>query len=282
MNKTLNRIVSIVGLAIFLIIAVYFKINHEFSFSPRANRNMDIVLSVVITLLFLRLILESISAWYSIHKIVNKDVQKDNILVGLSNLFTIVSSIVIILGFFSVLGLKPSQVFTSLSIVAAAIAVVAKEFFAELIIGVTNGFTNKIDIDDFIKVGNVYGTIEDLGLQKVTLVNSDGKKIYISNIKFHNEDVVNFTKMDEKRMTLDFQLSQTNVESIAALEKALNEELALLPDLVDPTYHELRVTNITKESVDYRFKYMLNEIDIVKHQMVNSRLLKKIFSIIEK
>lgn len=282
MNKTLRRIVSIISISIMLFIAIYFKMNYDFNFSSKANRNVDIGLSVIITLLFLRLILEALSAWYSLHKIVKKEAQKDNILVGLSNLFTIISSIVIILGFFSILGLKPSQVFTSLSIVAAAIAVVAKEFFSELIIGVMNGFSNKIDINDFIKVGNIYGTIEDIGLQKVTLVNSDGKKIYMSNIKFHNEDVVNYTKMDEKRMTLDFQLSQTNIHSIHILEKALSEELSIMPDLVDITYYELKVMNITRESVDFRFKYMLNEIDIVKHQMVNSRLLKKIFTVIEK
>jgi MscS family membrane protein len=278
----LRRILRIIGLLLIFGLSVNLKINHDFHFSAKTNRNLDIALSIIIALVFLRLILEFISAYYSLNKRVTKSKQKDNILVGLSNLFTILSSVIIVLGLLSIFGLNPSQVFTSLSIVAAAIAVIAKEFFSELLIGVINGFSNKFEVGDYIKSGMVHGLIEDIGLQKVTLINSDGKKIFIPNIKFHNEELVNYTKMDDQYMTLDFQLSHLESPDFSLIEKVLADSLLDLSSFVDTNFYELKVKLITKESIDFRLKYILKEIDMTNHQYVNSILLREIYKTIRK
>jgi small-conductance mechanosensitive channel len=276
----LSRILKIILLLAILCLATYLKINHEFTFSNKTNRNLDIGISIIMALVFLRLILELFSAWYSLNKRITKSDQRDNILVGLSNLFTILSTIIILLGLLSIFGLNPSQVFTSLSIVAAAIAVIAKEFFAELVIGVVNGFSNKVDVGDYIKSGIYNGVIEDIGLQKVTIINSDGKKIYLPNIKFHSEELINYTKMDSSFMTLDFQLSNEGID-FTRLEQTLIHALKKLDSFVDPSYHELKVKQITKESVDFKFKYILREVDMPNHNYVNGVLTKEIFSLLQ-
>jgi hypothetical protein len=92
---------------------------------------MHTLLSISILLLLFRIIIDSIALWYKIDRKHGSGKLRDNLIVGLSNLFSIISVIAIILGMLSIFGLNPNEVFTSLSIVAAALAIISKDFIAE-------------------------------------------------------------------------------------------------------------------------------------------------------
>jgi small-conductance mechanosensitive channel len=207
---------------------------------------------------------------------------KDNLIVGLSNLFTIISIICLLLGILSILGLDLKEVFTSLSIFAAAIAIIFKEFISEVLIGVINGFSSKIEIDDYVEYNGVKSKIIDIGLQKITVLNDEDDIIYIPNTKFYNSEVINFTKRDLIKMSVDFQIETNKLDSVDHLERILIQSCqSMIPHIVPNTFL-LKIKNISKDYIDFAFQYTLKEAKRDVHKEMKKLVLRTVASYITK
>ncbi len=251
---------------------------YDLKLSAKFNRNIDIALSTISILLVFKLIIDFIALWYQIRKKIGKEKFQESIIVGLGNLYTIISPIIIGLGLLSILGLNPGEVFTSLSIVAAALAVVSKEFVGELFIGIMNGFSNKIDIGDYIRVDDEYGSVVDIGLQKVTLETDDHKIIYIPNLKYHNADVINFTKSSDGLMSVRFQLDVKNARTINEIEQLAKSVLVENNQLVDNDFLKVEINRLYKEYTEISIHYRLNYVNQEDHAKIKKAILAKLYN----
>ena len=235
---------------------------------------------MAILLLLFRIIIDITALWYRIDKKHGSGLMRDNLIVGLSNLFTIFSVIAIILGLLSIFGLNPNEVFTSLSIFAAALAIISKDFIAEMIIGLYNGFSTKIELDDYIKIGELRGKIIDIGLQKVTLMNDDDDIIFIPNLRFYNSDVINYTKRDIRRMSVEFNVDPRYIGQGTAIEKALAQTLDEFKDYLEPNSHELKIMDIEKENIGLKFQYTLKSVSRDIQRQIRKKLMKRMLDLI--
>ncbi|MBK8698925.1 MAG: mechanosensitive ion channel [Saprospiraceae bacterium] len=259
-----------------LALAIYWRFFYDIEVSTGKLRILNTLLSVFIMLLLFRIIIDLIALWYKIDRKHGSGRLRDNLIVGLSNLFSIFSGIAISLGMLSVFGLNPTEVFTSLSIVAAALAIISKDFIAEIIVGLFNGFSTKIELDDYIKVGDQKGKIIDIGLQKVTLMNDDDDIIYIPNLRFYYADIINYTKRDIRRMNVEFHVDPRYLEKLSMLEKSLSDTLKEFEDFLDMDTHELKVVNIQRESVELKFQYTLKSVSRDIQRQIRKKIMKKV------
>ena len=271
----MTRLIKILLMAGMLALAFYWRFFHDFHEVTTKLRIINTLLSISILLLLFRIIIDVIALWYKIDRKHGSGKLRDNLIVGLSNLFSIISVIAIILGLLSIFGLNPNEVFTSLSIVAAALAIISKDFIAEIIVGLFNGFSTKIELDDYIKVGDQKGKIIDIGLQKVTLMNDDDDIIYIPNLKFYNADIINYTKRDLRRMTVEFQVDPRYMESLQKIETALAETLSQYKDYLEMGSHELKVANIDRDHVELKFQYTLKSVSRDIQREIRKKLMRK-------
>lgn len=278
--KISSRIVRIIILLIGLSASVYFRFFHDFIQPPAKLKIIYILLALVALLILFKVIIEVMALWYRIDKKHGSGRLRDNLIVGLSNLFTIFSVIAIVLGILAIFGLRPSEVFTSLSIVAAALAIISKDFITEIIIGILNGFSSKIELDDYIKVGNQKGKIIDIGLQKVALLSDDEDIIYIPNAKFYNEDIINYTKRDIRQTSIEFHIDPKHITNLTELEKNLCETLYLFEAEIEPNSHELKVINIDKENIELKFQYTLKFLSQESQRKIRKSLMRKLLDTI--
>jgi MscS family membrane protein len=278
--RTYSRVLRILFLLVFLAISIYFRFVYDFSLPAGKLKISYILLSIIIMLLLFKVIIELLALWYKLDKKLGSGRMRDNIIVGLSNFFTIFSVVAIILGILAVFGLKPSQVFTSLSIVAAALAIISKEFISEIIIGIVNGFSNKIELDDYVKVGNHKGKIIDIGLQKVTLLSDDDDVIYIPNLKFYNEEIINYTKQDMQHTSIEFNIDPKHLVGYKELEAKLFDSIAEFKDEVDLNGCELKVIKVDKENIELKFEYKLLTHSGEKLQKIRKNLLRNVLDTI--
>jgi small-conductance mechanosensitive channel len=274
-----SRIFKILFLLALLSVCIYFRFVYQFGLKANSERIIFILLSMSILLLAFRVIIDVLVVWYKIDKKHGSGRLRDNLIVGLSNLFTIFSVIALAFGLLAIFGLKPSEVFTSLSIFAAAIALISKDFIAEIIVGIYNGFSTKIELDDYVKVGEQKGKIIDLGLQKVTLLSDDDDVIYIPNLKFYNEDIINYTKRDIRSMSVDFSVEPRYISNLGQIERALSTVLLEFKDHLTEGY-ELKVASIDKESVTLKFQYTLKSVSRDVQRQIRKKLMKKMLQTI--
>jgi len=94
-----------------------------------------------------------------------------NFVFGVENIRKLLLIALVIFTFFSLLGVEFSRLFTSLSIIAAAIAIISKEFVNDLIVGMYYSFSDTFEVGDFVKFNGHKGKVVDIGLLKVKMLN---------------------------------------------------------------------------------------------------------------
>ena len=278
----MTRLLKILALLGLLTLAVYWRFFFDFHEVTGRARIINTLLSISIMLLLFRIIIDGIALWYKIDRKHGSGKLRDNLIVGLSNLFSIISVIAIILGLLSMFGLNPNEVFTSLSIVAAALAIISKDFIAEIIVGLFNGFSTKIELDDYIKVGDQKGKIIDIGLQKVTLMNDDDDIIYIPNLRFYNADIINYTKRDIRRMSVEFHIDPRYIEDLPGIEAALAQTLSPYQPYLEEGSQELKVVNIEKDHIELKYQYTLKTLSRDVQREIRKKLMRTMMDSLKK
>lgn len=260
-----------------LVLSIFFRFYYE----PDNNTHKTFVVHTILNLCILLVSFKTIiSASILFYKLDRRSSSggnpRDNLIIGMKNLFTILSVISIFLGLLSIIGFDLKSVFTSLSIVAAGLAIVSKDFITEITVGLINGFSRKIEIDDYVKVGDQKGKIIDLGLQKVTLLNDDDDIVYIPNFKFYNSEILNYTKRDIRRMSVSFQLDLKYLNNIEELEKDLIDAIGEFKDYIEEGSFNLKISEIFKDHLSCKFQYTMKEVNRDLQRQIRKYTLRRI------
>lgn len=231
--------------------AIYVRIVDPFQFSRHYTVNVThTLINFIIFVLGAKLALQVVEYYFSKGKYVSS-----NIILGLRNLYYIFLALAVLMLALGLLGIDYKTLFTSLSIVAAAIAIVTKDFIVEIISGIVLSFSGRIMISDYVKIGEMKGKILDMGLYKITFLNEDDDIIFIPNTHVYNSEIINYTQSDQRRINIDFQLVIAQVENFEQLEEEIRGVLNVFASLIEPDTFILRITNMTRDVVDLKLLF---------------------------
>lgn len=206
----------------------------------------------------------------------------DNVIIGLQNIYYILSGIgvvVMILGFF---GLKPEELLTSLSIVAAAIAIISKELVTDIICGFNISFSRDLAIGDYVRIGDQKGKVIDINIHKIVLQNDDDDIIYISNTKAYFSDLVNFTQKEIRKYNLEFILSHKIKISKLELEKQIVSVLERFIPNYEKYSANFKIAGIGKDDIKYKLQFALIKVDPIIEQEIKATILNEVHKLIQK
>lgn len=184
--------------------------------------------------------------------------QRDTAMLGLQNIYYLLLPGVFAMSILSIWGIDYKSVFTTLSIVAAAIAIISKDYISEIISGIIISFSGEISINDYVKIGTHKGKIIDLTLTKIALLNEDDDIIYLPNNKVYTNEIINYTKRPIRRVSIDFEVSYQPVESIERMEQDLTEAISSYHTHIDAGSYYLRVVDIHKDHLLLKFQYTIS------------------------
>lgn len=205
----------------------------------------------------------------------------DNVINGINNLYYLVFAfgiIVMILGFW---GIDIKNLLTSLSIVAAAIAIMSKEYVMMIISGIIISFSNEINIDDYVKIGDNKGKILDINLTKITILNEDDDIIYIPNDKVYMSEIINYTKKEIKKVSLDFELDLKYLTSIEDLENKLSKSLLSFNQYIEPDSLNLKIVDVHFEYVKLKLQYQLKEVNRDVERLIRKKTSRLIVNAVK-
>ena len=207
--------------------------------------------------------------------------RSDNIIAVFSNGFNIVVYISLFFLMLRYNGIGIVQFFTSISIVAAAIAVISKDYITAIISGFVISFTKVINIDDTVTIGEIYGQVKDLKLTKLFLENDQGELIILSNDKVFNGDIINHTKSNRRRVSLKFELSTAVDYDIEILEDSLISALDEYSQQIKIGSFSLRVENIYTDKICYSFYYTLEKLEADLEKSTRKKTLRQLIKFIQ-
>ncbi|MCB9285155.1 MAG: mechanosensitive ion channel [Lewinellaceae bacterium] len=224
-------------------------------------QTIDLVSGFFIFLLSADLVVIALS-WLHRRRKGMEEAEVDNIILALKNIYYLLLAgalFTLVIGLF---GVDPKTLFTSLSIVAAAIAIISKDYISEIISGIIIGFSkHEISIGDYIKIGTHKGKIIDMSLTKIAFLDEDDDIIFIPNTKVFSSEIVNYTKKQIRRVSLEFEVSLAAVQSIEQLETELSEAIRDYHQFIEPGSFLLRVNEIRKDSLALKFQYVFKQIN---------------------
>lgn len=233
--------------------------------------------SIAIFLMLLDFVQFGTTTWYRRRHKINRD---DNFIIGVGQIYLLLLVVGLIVGLLSLFRIDVRQLFTSLSIVFAGIAILTKDYISNMINGMIVTFSGQLSIGDNVRIGLHRGKIIDITLQNIHLLNDDDDVIYIPNALLLASEVVNYTKREIKRSSIEFEIDLKHLKNVEELEKILIKTLSPFQDLIKQDSYYLRVAEIRKDNVSMKFQYILKEPNKDLERQIRRRATRRLVEII--
>lgn len=200
----------------------------------------------------------------------------DNVINGINNVYYLIVTFGVLLMFLGFWGIDFKSLLTTLSIVAAALAIISKEYVSGIISGIIISFSKEINIDDYVKINNHKGKITDINLTKVSLLNDDDDIIYIPNDKVYMSEIINYTKKEIKKVSIDFELGIQYHTTIEQLEQSLAESLRDFHQYIEPESFNIKIVDVHHDFLLLKFQYKLKEINRDIERLIRKKTIRLI------
>jgi small-conductance mechanosensitive channel len=246
-------------------------ITNGHKFSPLVSS----MLHFVIFALGLNLLIILLSSVYRRRQGLPKG-KMDNVLSGLQNIYVLLMSAAIITALLSLLGIEVKSLFTGLTIVAAALAIITKDYVVNIISGIAISFSDEISIDDYIKIGDHRGKVTEISIARISLLNDDDDIIFIPNNTVYTAEIINYTKKGLRKVNIEFELDTTFKDTIEELEKDLTDSLSDYRDHIEDGSFRLKVVDIFKDHLKLKFQFSLKQINRELEREIRRKTVRRV------
>ncbi len=189
----------------------------------------------------------------------NPKLKRDNFIIGISHLSKILYGLLAIVLVLSLFNITVKEAITTLSLIAAAIVLITKDYISNLINGMYLTFAKVINISDQVQIENNKGRILDITLTNVHLLNDDDDIIYIPNNKVFTSEIINYTRRELKKSNLEFEIENGLIPDADWLQQEITSSLGELNDLIQAGTHNLKVQSVKFEYTHFKFQYVLRD-----------------------
>jgi small-conductance mechanosensitive channel len=199
---------------------------------------------------------------------------KDNFTIGINTIYYVFVIILLIILAMAILRVNIREFFTSISILGAAIAILAKDYISNAINGMILMFNNQISIGDRIQIGGHRGKITHISLLNLQIINEEDDLIYIPNTNVLSQDIINYTKAESLKVSIEFVAKAKDMETIEDLEYYFSNVFNSNPNVEKDTFR-LKVIHLKYNRIDLRAEANLIKRDSkmerqFKRQLVNA------------
>ena len=178
-----------------------------------------------------------------------------NFVVGIGRISGILNSLALLISLMLAFGIRPLEFLTSITIVAAAIALLTKDYITSIVNGLIIMFSEQLEIGDKITIGKNTGFIRDFTLMNTVLKSETGEIIIIPNSMMLTSDVINYSKNNTHQVVFDAEMPYSTDLQLINLEEKLGEVLKQFSDYVILEGAQLNVLERKSDNVLVRYQF---------------------------
>lgn len=278
-RKTGKELLMILVKTVIYLTLLYFYINKPQSYVtyPRIDqisKAFMVFLGPSLTISILRLV---VIYWY-IRKHKFKNNIKDNFILGINRIVSILNTAFFLIALIIFFGRDPREFITSISIVAAAIALTFKDYVTNMINGLIIMFSDRLSLGDHIKIGDMEGKILDITLINMILQNEDSDMVIIPNSLAFSSVIINQSKQNTKKLSVEFDMSLENGYTPEYLENYLGKSISGFAENVVAGGLTVKTLAINKDVAIFKAMVLLKHYDKLKEReirrTINTALLR--------
>ena len=200
-----------------------------------------------------------------------------NFVVGIDRIEFLLNLLAILISLMLAFGIRPLEFLTSITIVAAAIALLTKDYITNIVNGLIMMFSDQLEIGDKVQIGRHTGFIRDITLINLVLKNDAGEIILIPNTMALTTDVVNYSKNNTHQLIFDAELSFKNELHLTELERVLEVILEQYALVVQKEGAQLTLLDRKIDTVTIRYQFPIKsgekEAEIQVKKSINQALI---------
>jgi small-conductance mechanosensitive channel len=278
-RNTGREIIMILIKAAVSLTLIYFYINKPFLYVhyPRIEQGAK-ALIVFMTPSFVVSVMRLVIIYWYIRKHRFKNNIKDNFILGINRIVSILNTLFFVIAFITLLAIDPKDFIFSVSIVAAALAVTFKDYIANMINGLIIMFSDRLSLGDHIRIGEHDGKIQDITLINMILQNEDSDMVIIPNSLAFSSVIINQSKQNIKKLSIEFDMSIENGYTPEYLEKHLNRVISGYSENVVAGGLTVKTIAINKDVVIFKVMVLLKHYDKLKEReirrIINTALIR--------
>ena len=205
--------------------------------------------------------------WY-IRKHKFKSNIKDNFILGINRITSILDTVFFGLAILSLLEVDLAQLVFSVSIVAAAVALTFKDYVTNMINGLIIMFSDRLSLGDYIKMGEHEGKILDITLINMILQNEDSDMVIIPNSVVFSSVIINQSKQNIKKLSIEFDMSLKNGYTPEYLENYLNKVISNYSANVVEKGLTVKTIALNKDGAVFKAMVLLRHYDKIKEREI--------------
>ena len=281
-RKTKNELLVILVKLVLLLVLGYFRSNPpEFYDRYEMVSHITSAVFVFIGPSFTVSILRWLIIFFYIKKHKLSSSIKDNFILGINRIESILNVIFFALAFIVFMGYDPTEFLTSITIVAAAIALVSKDYISNMINGLIIMFSDQLSLGDHIRVGEIEGKIVDITLINTVLQNEDNDMVIIPNSVMFSTVIVNQSKQNIKKLSVEFQMALRFGYTPDYLEEHLKKVVSSYDEYILVDGLSVKTIAINKDEARFKVQVLLHQYDRQKEREIRRTIYTAIMQLAE-
>ncbi len=173
------------------------------------------------------------------------------------------------------LGIETTSFIAALGAAGLAIGLALQGSLANVAAGVMLIIFRQVKVGQFVESGGVSGTVEKVGIFNTTLVTIDNKVIFIPNSKLINDNIINYSEKDTRRIDLVFSISYE--DDIDKTKNIIQSLIDSDPDILKDPAALIAVGELTDNSVNIFVRPWVNTNKVLDVRFRLTELVKKKF-----
>lgn len=174
-------------------------------------------------------------------------------------------------------GINMGPVIAGLGITGVVLGFALQETISNLFSGFLLALNNPFDIGDYVIIGSVEGTVEQMDAVSITLKTGDKKKITMANKLVLDGAIVNVSASETRR--LDMTVSVAYGSDLDQVREVISSLLSSYSDVLDEPAPVIEVSKLNNSSVDFIVRPWVRNSD---YWTVNWRFQKDIYDRLNK
>ena len=173
------------------------------------------------------------------------------------------------------LGIETTSFIAALGAAGLAIGLALQGSLANVAAGVMLIIFRQVKVGQFVESGGVSGTVEKVGIFNTTLVAIDNKVIFIPNSKLINDNIINYSEKDTRRIDLVFSISYE--DDIDKTKNIIRTLIDADPDILKEPAALIAVGELTDNSVNIFVRPWVMTTKVLEVKFRLTELIKKKF-----
>lgn len=202
--------------------------------------------------------------------------KENNVILAINQIATLLNTAILVATVFLLLDLSWQTFFTSFSLVAVATVILTKEYISNTVNGLIIMVSDRILLNDYVKIGNHTGKVVDITLSNVHLLDDAEHVVLIPNNTVFASEIINYTKKAAGYVEVNFDIKPEAARDLAQLEDQLIEAMQPHDPLIRKNSYELRVKNILMDKFSLQFRFALQNPQVEKEKELRYWVLRKI------